>query len=113
MKNKMLLYNTAREEVEKLKLDKYHTHFLVEMVVRKIRHPEEKMDKIATKAMKEMRKNYSKKNVVEVSAKKCLDQLESALNDSDEVPQDWLLGQTVSHVVKKLAEIVIASVSEE
>lgn len=113
MKNKMLLYNTAREEVEKLSLDKYHTHFLVEMVVRKIRHPEEKMDKIATKAMKEMRKNYGKKNVVEVSAKKCLDQLEAAFNESDEVPQDWLLGQTVSHVVKKLAGIVIDSISEE
>lgn len=113
MKNKMLLYNTAREEVEKLSLDKYHTHFLVEMVVRKIRHPEEKMDKIAAKAMKEMRKNYSKKDIVEVSAGKSLDQLESALNDSNSVPSEWLSGQTVSHVVKKLAGIVIDSISEE
>ena len=105
MKNKILLYTTVTEEVEKLKLDMYHMHFLVEMVVRKIRHPEEKMDKIATKAMKEMRKNY-KKNVVEVSAAKCLDQLEAALNDSNSVPTEWLSGQTVSHVVKKLAQIV-------
>lgn len=113
MKNKKLMFNAALEEVEKLKLDKYHTYFLAEMVVRKLRHPEEKMDKIASKVMKEMKKNYPKKNLVEVSASKCLDQLEVALNDSNEVPTEWLSGQTVSHVVKKLAQIVFDELDSE
>ncbi len=113
MKNKKLIYNVALSEAEKLKLDKYHTCFLAEMVVRKLRHPEEKMDKIASKVMKEMKKNYPKKDLVEVSASKCLDQLEVALNDSDAVPTEWLVGQTVSHVVKKLAQIVFDQVATE
>lgn len=110
--NKMLLYNAALEETEKLKLDKYHERFLAEMVVRKLRHPEEKMDKIAVKAMKEMVKNYPKKNLVEVSASKSLDNLEAALNNSL-VPVEWLTGYTVSHVVKKLSEKVFQELSEE
>lgn len=113
MKNKKLLYNAALEEVEKLQLDKYHTCFLAEMVVRKLRHPEEKMDKVASKAMKEMRKNYPKKNIVEVSSSKCLDQLEAALNASNAVPEEWLSGQSVSHVVKKIAEIVFDGLDGE
>lgn len=113
MKNKTLLYDAATEEVKKLKLDKYHTRFLVEMVVRKLRHPEEKMDKIATRAMKEMSKNYGKKDLVVVSSSKCLDQLEIALDNSEAVPTEWLSGQTVSHVVKKIAGIVLETVDGE
>ena len=45
-------FETALEEVEKLKLDKYHTRFLTEMVVRKLKYPEEKMDVIASITMK-------------------------------------------------------------
>ena len=113
MKNKKLIFNVALAKVEELKLDKYHTYFLAEMVVRKLRHPEEKMDKIASKVMKEMKKNYPKKNLVEVSAAKCLNQLEVALNDSDAVPAEWLSGQTVSHVVKKLVQIVFDELDEQ
>lgn len=113
MKNKELLYNTAMEEAKKLQLDNYHTFFLAEMVVRKLRHPEEKMDKVAAKTMKTMKKNYGKKDLVEVSSSKCLDQLEIALNDSNAVPPEWLSGQTVSHVVKKVAEIVFERLDGE
>ena len=107
MNNKKLLFEITLEEVKSLKLDKYHTRFLTEMVLRKLRHPEEKMDEIATKTMKEMKKNYGKKNLVEVSSAKSLDQLEAALNNSEKVPAEWLSGQTVSHVIKKLAGKVI------
>lgn len=113
MKNKELIYNTALKEVMKLKIDSYHTVFLANMVLRRIRHPEEKMDKIASKTMSKMRKVYTKKDVVEVSAGKCLDQLEEALNNSRAVPDDWLTGQTVSHVVKKLAAIVEEDLTAE
>lgn len=113
MNNKKLLFEVTLEEVRKLQLDKYHTRFLTEMVVRKLRHPEEKMDCIAKKTMKEMKKSYGKKNLVEVSASKSLDQLEVALNNSDAVPNEWLSGQTVSHVVKKLVVKVIETVDKE
>ena len=106
MKNKQLMFNVALAKVQELELDKYHTYFLAEMVVRKLRHPEEKMDKSASKVMKIMKHNYPKKGLVEVSASKCLNQLEVALNNSDAVPEEWLSGQTVSHVVKKLAQFV-------
>ena len=113
MNNKKIIFETAREEVKKLELDKYHTRFLTEMVVRKHRHPEEKMDVIASKTMKVMKKNYGKKNLVEVSASKSLNQLEEALNSSDAVPTEWLSGQTVSHVVKILVAQVIEDADNE
>ena len=113
MNNKKIIFETALEEVKKLKLDKYHTRFLTEMVVRKLRHPEEKMDVIASKTMKVMKKNYGKKNLVEVSASKSLNQLEEALNSSDAVPTEWLSGQTVSHVVKILVAQVIEDADNE
>lgn len=107
MKQKEIIYNIALEEVLKLKLDNYHTIFLANMVLRKVRHPEEKMDKIAAKTMKKMLFIYEKKNLVEISSDKCLDNLEEALNRSNSVPQEWLVGQEVSNVVKHLALMVI------
>lgn len=107
MKSKEILYNMALEEVLKIKIDDYHTVFLTNMVVRKIRHPEEKTDKIAEKVMKKMPDYYKKKkDVLVVSARKSLENLEAAL-DNSEVPQEWMRGQCVSHVVKELAKIVV------
>ena len=106
-------FETALEEVEKLKLDKYHTRFLTEMVVRKLKYPEEKMDVIASITMKEMKRSYGKINLIEISSKKSLNLLESALNDSKAVPTEWLSGQTVSHVVKKLVAKVIENADNE
>lgn len=108
-----LIYNIALAETMNLKLDNYHTIFLAQMVLRRIKHPTEKMDKISSKTMKKMPKIYKKKEIVEVSAAKCLDQLEAALDKSDSVPQEWMTGQIVSHVVKKLAQIVISQLDEE
>ena len=112
MRNKELIFNVALDEVEQLGLDKYHTKFLANMVARKVRHPEEKMQVLAKKTMKKMPKLYPKKDLVQVSTEKCLDQLEIALNDSSLVPEDWLSGQTVSHVVKKLASKVVDVLNE-
>ena len=111
--NRQIIFETALKEVRKLELDKYHTRFLTEMVVRKVRHPEETMDVIASKTMTLMKMSYGKKNLVEVSAAKSLDQLEEAINDSDAVPTEWLAGQTVSHIVKKLAAQVIETADNE
>lgn len=102
---KKLIYSVALKHVSSLGMDNYHTIFLTNMVVRKQSHPNEKMDEIATKVMKLMTKVYGKKNLIETSARKSLNRLEVALDRSN-VPNEWLTGQSVSHVVKKLVKIV-------
>ena len=57
-----LIYNTTVAEVMNLKIDNYHTSFLTQMVLRRIKHPEEKMDRIASKTMKMMPKIYKRKD---------------------------------------------------
>lgn len=102
---KEIIYGIALKHVSSLGMDNYHTIFLTNMVVRKQSHPNEKMDVIATKVMKLMTKVYGKKNLIETSARKSLNRLEVALDRSN-VPNEWLTGQSVSHVVKKLVKIV-------
>ena len=60
-----------------------------------------------------MKRSYGKINLIEISSKKSLNLLESALNDSEAVPTEWLSGQTVSHVVKKLVSKVIENADNE
>lgn len=114
MKNKELIYNMALEEAEKLKMNGYQTRFLASMVLRKYRHRRENMIQLATKVMKVMPERYTeKKNLTAVSAKKSLDDLEIALNDSTTIDEDWLSGQTVSHVVKKMVMIIGEELGEK
>lgn len=95
------LYTIALDKISAWKLDNYHTIFLTNMVVRKYRHPKEKINEIAIKVMQLMKKTSYKKDLVIISSKKCLENLETALEDSD-VPSEWLTGNIVSHVVKEL-----------
>lgn len=114
MNPKELIYNTALAEVVKLHLDDYHTLFLANMVLRKIRHPEEKMDEISSKVMKKMTKIYKKKkNVIELSASKSLDKLEEKLEECKGIPENMYAGKTVSNVVKGLCKKVLERLDEE
>lgn len=106
MNKKEILYDRIQEYVRSLKLDSYHTIFLSNMVLRKKRHPREKMNEIAFITMKKMIRIHPKKNVLETSWKKSLDQLESALDRCDNIPEDWKRGQIVSNVVKEIAQII-------
>lgn len=110
MKDKELIYATAFAEVKKFGLGNYHTDFLANMVLRKIRHPEEKMDKIATKVMEKMTRKHKK---IAICSEKCLDQLHEKLDMSDKVPEEWKSGQAVSRIVKKVAAIVIETLDDE
>lgn len=102
-----IFYNMALNEVLEFNIDKYHTIFLTNMVVRKILHPEEGIDKTAEKVMYLMPMYYKeKKNVLIISARKSLENLESALDESN-IPQSWMKGYVVSHVVKKLVKRVL------
>ena len=102
------IYNVTLNEVLKLNLDSYHTIFLTNMVLRKMKHPEDKVDVIAGKVMKDMPDLCDKKNIVQISKRKCLENLEAAIEGSNTVPTEWLTGQTVSQVVKGLAKRVIS-----
>ena len=80
------------------------------MVLRKIRHPEEKMDKIAAKVMEKMARKHKK---MVISSEKCLAQLHEKLDMSDKVPEEWKSGQAVSRTVKKVAAKVIETLDDE
>ena len=111
MNNKKLIYEAAWTEAKKLGIDNFNAEFLANMVLRKIRHPEEKMDVIAAKVMQKI--SVKDKKIVAVSSAKCLDQLQEKLDSSDNVPEDLKNGKLVSRVVKKLAAKIIENLDEE
>ena len=130
------VYDIAMQEVKKLDIkDGYHAVFLATMVLRRIRHPEEGIQEIASKVMdtmpvrygcndlsetnpneekmrcismngiEESRETYGKKEIVKVSKEKALNELEGALTMAS-MPDDWIEGHIVSSVVNKLVTIV-------
>ncbi len=110
MGQKERLINEALAEVMELRLDRYHTIFLANMVVRRINKPTAKMDVLAEEVMADMPLLYEKKNLIVVSARRSLENLEEALDGSKTIPKSWLTGQVVSHTVKALAERISAKV---
>ena len=104
------LINEAMMQVMELRLDRYHTIFLANMVVRRINRPNAKMDVLAEEVMADMPVLYDKKNLIVISARKSLENLEEALDQSSTIPENWLRGQAVSHTVKALAERISAKV---
>ena len=59
-KEKKAIYDAALDEAKKLKIGNYHTEFIACMVYRNIKHPTEKMDVLAEKAMDYMNKKKKK-----------------------------------------------------
>ena len=55
-KEKKAIFDAALDEAKKLKIGNYHTEFIAYMVYRNIKHPTEKMDVLAEKAMDYMNK---------------------------------------------------------
>ena len=104
------LINEAMMQVMELRLDRYHTIFLANMVVRRINRPNAKMDVLAEEVMADMPVLYNKKNLIVVSARKSLENLEEALDQSSTIPENWLTGQVVSRTVKELVRRVSAKV---
>lgn len=99
MNNKKLIFDAAYAEVAKLGLNSYETQYIAKMVLRKVRHPEEKVDQIAKRVERKMSKIYRH---TELSSTKRLDILQDAI-DGANVPEDWQRGQIVSTSIKALA----------
>lgn len=122
------LYKICLMEVSRIKcLGNYHTIFLSTMLLRKTRHPEERLKEIVSKTQKKMERRYSNKTCAEVQEEKmrtesmqaigcneqnygknnflertnerCLEQLEDAIEGAV-IPKDWkLTGYTVEDVL--------------
>ena len=127
-------FEIALSEVLKLNMDGYNTIFLSTMVLRKIRHPEEHLTEIASKAMRTMGKrygtkildnkedeeirkssmealnrtqdNYGKTNLVVVAAAKSFEALEEALEYSDLPEELKMSGQPVKETFEYLVKKV-------
>ena len=109
-KEKKAIFDAALDEAKKLKIGNYHTEFIAYMVYRNIKHPTEKMDVLADKAMDYMNK---KRKSLKTGKFKSLEALEEALDGSAKVPDELFAGKPVANVVKALAKKVIEKLGTE
>ena len=109
-KEKKAIFDAALDEAKKLKIGNYHTEFIAYMVYRNIKHPTEKMDVLAEKAMDYMNK---KRKSLKRGKFKSLEALEEALDGSAKVPDELFAGKPVANVVNALAKIVIEKLGTE
>lgn len=109
MNNKKLIFDAAYAEVAKLGLNSYETQYIAKMVLRKVRHPEEKVDQITKRVERKMSKIYRH---TELSTTKRLDILQDSI-DGANIPEEWQRGQIVSTSIKALAAKVIEKIDQE
>lgn len=105
------LYKMVERMCDDLKLPYYPKLLLINMVYRKIKHPEEKMDEIMAKVTKttvpELYKKHKGKSFMQVSVNKDLDMLERELHECDNLPEELLNGKVIANTVKYYAKKVI------
>ena len=109
-KNKKL-YEIVEMTCADLKLPDYPKLLLINMVYRKIKHPEEKTDEIMAKVIKttvpELYKKQKKKAYMQVSANKELGMLERELHECENLPEELLNGKVIANTVKYYAKKII------
>lgn len=99
------LSNVVMGEVMELKLKKYTTIFLANMIIERIQHPTRSIDEIANRVMKLM-PSKMRREVVVTSSKKSLQALSEELHDSNQVEElgnmlgkNFFRGDIVKNVV--------------
>lgn len=136
------LYKITLMEVSRIRyLDRYHTIFLGLLLFRKMRHPEEKLKELTSKVRKRMEvcysnkecsdsedekmreesmkavnsygQNFGKTNILQRTDERCLEQLESALEQAV-LPEEWkITGHTVedvlNYMISELPEYIALS----
>ncbi len=106
-KNKKL-YEAVAMMCADLKLAYYPKLLLVNMVYRKIKHPEEKTDEIMAKVINttvpELYKKHKGKPFMQVSVTKEIDMLERELHECENLPEDLLNGKVIANTVKYYAK---------
>lgn len=116
------LYQLIDQEVAKLQFqfkEEYYAIFLKSMVKRKLKHPEEKMDKILQHTMQHMKKTSKKKDFVVIGKLKSFEDLEEVIINNEVAYELWQnathmkeeekeeASQFVSCIVKELVKKVI------
>lgn len=114
-KERQELSNAVMMLILDLKLSKYHTIFLANMVLERIEHPTKTMDKLALDVMKIMPNKMKNKQVVETSIKKSIERLEAELHDCEELERisesegkDFFSGNIVKNVLTYFVSKVTA-----
>ncbi len=110
-KEEKKLYEKVALEVSKYELAYYQHLLLTEMVFRKLTHPLERTDEIVKKVNNEevpqKYKKYKGQYPMTVSVQKELNNLESALDESPNLPDEAKNGWIVSNAVKHIAKAVL------
>lgn len=98
------LFDKVASMCGELEMPFYQRLLLTNMVYRKIRHPEEKVDKIielvTEKTVPEQYQKYRKETRMHVSVKREIEALEQYLHECDNIPEELLSGQVISNTVK-------------
>lgn len=106
--NKELIRELSENQAETLGLGSKTTKVLAFMIARKVRHPEEKMDKIAVYAQKQMKKIYPQ--YMERQKDSFLEELEEELDEikSENLADEKLIsnGKPIANIVKSMAKTV-------
>ena len=102
------LYENVAMYCADLDLPYYPKLLLVNMVYRKIRHPEEKMDVIMHKIMKTtiptFFQEHKRKEFMHISVKREMEMLERELHECSNIPDKLLNGKVISNTVNYYAE---------
>lgn len=105
-KERQELSNAVMLFILDLKLSKYHTIFLANMVLERIEHPTKTIDRLVSDVMKIMPNKIKNKQVVQTSTSKSIEQLEAELHDCEELEKisenegkDFFSGNIVKNVV--------------
>ena len=102
------LYEEVAKVCANLKLSYYPKLLLVNMIYRKVRHPEEKMDVIMDKVINttvpEIFIKHKKKAFMQVSSQRELELLERELHNCSNLPDELLNGKIIANTVKYYAK---------
>ncbi len=105
-KERQELSNAVMLFILDLRLSKYHTIFLANMVLERIEHPTKTIDRLVSDVMKIMPNKIKNKQVVQISISKSIEQLEAELHDCEELEKisekegkDFFSGNIVKNVV--------------
>lgn len=102
------LYEEISMMCDDLELAYYPKLLLVNMVYRKIKHPEEKMDEIMEKVIRtsipEIYEKHRRKQYMQISSQKELNMLERELHECSNLPEKLFNGKIIANTVKYYAK---------
>lgn len=110
------MFNDVFCNVARFEMSNYQTLFLTQLTIRRkeveTSGEEETLEESVSKVMKIMQKSCGKspllchkRNIVETSVSKCLQELEAELSDAKSIRREWNRGSIVENVLEYLVRI--------